>query len=176
MNKSLKSKPVWALILALILVVGCTLLFVGAAAGWFSEPTLVTLDPEYYTSDTSLENTDGDFLALLTATDYQSLIDQQKSFLIFIDQTNCNNADRMRTYVQDYATESGIKPYRMMFSELKNTNLKGQVKYYPSVVVISRGRPVAWLDADSDADAPAYNDYTAFKTWLDGILQPSSPN
>jgi hypothetical protein len=68
-------------------------------------------------------------------------------------------------------TETGILAYRMMFEEVKESSLYTQVKYYPSVVVVSRGRVMAYLRADSDEDADKYNDYDAFKKWMDGILQ-----
>ena len=171
--------PVWALLTALIVVVGGGFLFVGAAAGWFSGPQTVTLDAEYYTasspfadpSNPSPDNQDGDFLELLTAEKYQELVDAQKSFLLFVDQTNCSNADRLRGYIADYAAETGVKPYRIMFSTLKDTPLYDQVKYYPSVVLVSDGQPVQYLDPSSDADTEEYNDYAAFKTWLDQSLK-----
>lgn len=162
--------PVWALILALIVVVGGGILFVGAVAGWFNQSPTATLDPEYITATSTLENTDGDFLALLTPEDYQQLINDQKSFVVFIDQTGCMTAERVRGYVTQYAAENGIKPYRLMFSNLNDTPLKEQVKYYPSVAVISDGQPIAWLKTDADEDTAAYNDYTAFQTWLNQKL------
>lgn len=162
--------PIWALILALIVVVGSGVLFVGAVAGWFNQPPTATLDPEYITATSTLENTDGDFLALLTPEDYQKLIDEQKSFVVFIDQTGCMTAERVRGYATQYAAENGIKPYRLMFSNLKDTALNAQVKYYPSVAVISDGAPIAWLRADADEDAAIYNDYGAFQAWLNTHL------
>lgn len=165
-----KSWPVWALILALIGVVGGATLFVCAAAGLFNQPQKVTLDPEYLAATSDLTNADGIFLELLTPERYQELVDQQKSFLLFVDQTDCTTANRLRGYLTEYTAATGVKPYRLMFSDLKQTSLKGQVKYYPSVVLISDGQPIAWLKTDSEADAPAYNDYAAFESWLNSNL------
>ena len=165
-KKTQKQRPVWALLLALLVVVGGSLLFVAAATGWFSGSPKATLDPEYITATSSETNADGDFLARLTPEDYQKLVDEQKSFVVFIDQTACVTADRLRGYAIQYASEHGIKPYRMMFSDLKKTPLHGQVKYYPSFVVVSDGTPIAWLRTDADEDATAYNDYAAFEAWL----------
>ena len=161
-----KQRPVWALLLALLVVVGGSLLFVGAAAGWFSGSPKATLDPEYIAATSDATNTDGDFLTRLTPEDYQKLVEEQKSFVIFVDQPACVTADRLRGYTTQYASEHGVKPYRMMFSDLKKTALHNQVKYYPSFVVVSDGTPIAWLKTDADEDAAAYNDYGAFKTWL----------
>ena len=161
--------PIWALVVALVVIIGGTTMFVGATAGWFSQS--VTLDPEYLAGDTSLANSDGEFLELLTPERYNELTSQKKSFVVFIDQVNCTNANRMRGFVTDYEKETGIKAYRMMFSEMKQTALYEKVKYYPSVAIIEDGTPVAWLEADSDQDGPAYNDYMAFQAWMNEILR-----
>ena len=181
--------PVWALVMALVVIIGGGILFVGAVSGWFSGK--VTLDKEYYTTEdisddsefgesdgdgsVSDENevaalTDGDFIELLTPERYQELIQQGKSFAVFIDQDGCTTADRVRQFVTDYSKDTGVKLYRMMFADVKETELKGQVKYYPSLVVVSKGAPVKWLEADSEADADAYNDYDAFKDWISDII------
>ena len=161
-----KQRPVWVLILALIGVVGGAALFICAVAGLFNQSPKATLDPEYLAATSTETNTDGDFLARLTPDGYQTLVDQQKSFVVFVDQTSCMTADRLRGYITQYATEYGIKPYRLMFSDLKQTSLHDQIKFYPSVAVISDGQPIAWLKTNADEDAAAYNDYGAFKTWL----------
>lgn len=189
--KSTKSKvwPVWALVLALVIVIGGGILFVGAVSGWFSGK--VTLDAEYYVTDGESNNggnngeteksgtgnsetvalTDGDFIELLNSERYHELTEQDKSFAVFIDQDGCTTADRIRQFATYYSEETGVKMYRMMFSDLKETGLKGQVKYYPSLVVVSKGTPVKWLDANSDADADAYNDYDAFDVWMNSIIK-----
>ena len=80
-------------------------------------------------------------------------------------------ADRLRGFVQDYAKEKGVKVYRMMFDEVKESSLHEQVKYYPSVAVLSKGKVAGWLRADADEDASAYNDFEAFKEWIDKYLE-----
>ena len=56
--------------------------------------------------------------------------------------------------------------YRMMFAEVKESSLHDQVKYYPSVVVVDKGRVRVWLRADSDEDAEMYNNYDVFNDWM----------
>ena len=86
--------------------------------------------------------------------------------MVFVDQDGCTTADRLRGYVKDWAASAGVKVYRMMFSEVKESSLHDAVKYYPSVAVVSRGHVVGALRADSDEDAAAYNDYEAFRGWM----------
>lgn len=167
-NKPQKRKklPVWALVLLLFAIIGGTTLFICAVAGIFG-PQKVSLSPEYYAEDSSLTLSDGIFLELLTPERLAELENSDKTFAVFVDQTDCINADRLRGFLTDYTSETGLKIYRIMFSDLKNTDLNGQVKYYPSVAIISNGKLIAWLNANSDADADAYNSYDAFKTWLE---------
>ena len=58
----------------------------------------------------------------------------------------------------------------MMFSEVRECSLRDSVKYYPSVVLISRGKPVAWLRADENADSDAYNFEDKFREWISGYF------
>lgn len=160
-----KQASTLSLIIALFIVIFGGILFVGAASGWF-DSTKVTLDPEYICQ----EDCDGELMDL-DAAGYEQLIVARKSFIVFVDQGGCTTADRLRGYVTDYAKEHGIKVYRMMFEQVKESSLHDAVHYYPSVAAISKGKVVGALQADSDADAPAYNDYSAFQTWIKKYLE-----
>lgn len=162
MSKEKKQQlGVLGLVVALIVVLFGGVLFVGAASGWFDDPK-VKLDAEYYA--------DGAEFMELTAGEYEGLVGAKKSFVVFVDQDGCTTADRLREYVTRYMTETGILTYRMMFAEVKESSLHEQVKYYPSVAIVSRGKAVAYLRADSDEDAEMYNNYDAFKEWMGKYL------
>lgn len=157
-----KQLSVLGLIVALVVVLFGSLLFVGAVAGWFDDPK-VTLDNDY--------NCEGecDFMEL-SASEYDALMAERKSFVVFIDQDGCTTADRLRGYVRDWASSAGVKVYRMMFADMKETSLHADVKYYPSVVIVDKGAVRDFLRADSDEDADAYNDYGTFERWINGIV------
>lgn len=156
-----KNRKILPLVMALIVVVLGSILFVGAASGWFDSHK-VKLDAEYYA--------DGAEFMELTAGEYEGLVEAKKSFVVFVDQDGCTTADRLREYVTRYMAETGIMVYRMMFAEVRESSLHEKVKYYPSVAVVSKGRVVAYLRADEDADADKYNDYDAFKAWIGKYL------
>ncbi|MBR3322262.1 hypothetical protein IKG05_01315 [Candidatus Saccharibacteria bacterium] len=156
-----KQMGVLGLIVALVVVLFGGVLFVGAASGWFDNPK-VTLDPEYYGEGTQMMDLD--------AGGYEELVGAKKSFVVFVDQGGCTTADRLREYVTDYMGEAGIKVYRMMFEQVKESSLHDYVKYYPSVAIVSKGHVMGYLRADSDEDAAAYNDYGAFKAWISKYL------
>lgn len=152
-----KAKTIISLIIALIAILIGGVVFIGAVSGWFDDPKTV-LDPEYYSKNPELID--------LSTADFEKLIGDQKSFLVFVDQTDCTTADRLRGYVNDYSAETGISFYKMMFKDVKESSLHQSVKYYPSVVVVDKGKIRGFMKADSDADSDAYNDYGAFKVWL----------
>ncbi len=168
-----RSWGVGKLAVALVVVVLGGVLFVGAASGWFDGGKKVVLDAEYVCGT----ECDGEFLegesgAGLTASEYEELIVAKKSFILLVDQGGCTTAERLKGYMRDFAKEAGVKVYRMTFSEVKNSSLHEKVKYYPSVVVVSRGEVIGFLRADSDDDAKMYNDYEEFKGWLRGFGIP----
>lgn len=159
-----KQIGVLGLIVALVVVLFGGVLFVGAVSGWFDSKTV--LDAEYVCGG----NCDEEFMEL-DATGYEGLVAAKKSFVVFVDQGGCTTADRLRGFVQDYAREKGVKVQRMMFEQVKESSLHEQVKYYPSVAIVSKGKVTGYLQADSDADAPAYNDYESFKNWMNKYLE-----
>ena len=169
MAKSTK-KPIsaWVLVIALVAVVGGSVLFVGAVAGWFGEKA-VTLSEEYYNSEGS------EFLEL-DKTKYDELVARGESFVVFVDQDGCKTADNLQGFLQDYMGKNKIAIYKMMFSEMKETGLHEKVKYYPSVAIISGGEAVKYLRADADEDADIYNNNEAFKTWMDKFVVKSPKN
>ena len=163
MSKDKKQQlGVLGLVVALIVVLMGGVLFVGAASGWFDDPK-VQLDAEYYAEGVEFME--------LNAGEYEGLAEAKKSFVVMVDQDGCTTADRLREYVTRYMTEMGILVYKMMFAEVKESSLHEQVKYYPSVAVVSRGKVLAYLRADSDEDAEVYNNYDAFKEWMRRYLQ-----
>ena len=149
------------LVAALLAVIAGGVIFMGAVSGWFGSKK-VTLDAEYYA--------DGAEYMELSADEYEGLVTNKKSFVVMVDQNGCTTADTMREYVTRYMTETGIKVYRMMFEDLKDTTLHDVVKYYPSVVIVDKGRAVGYLRADSNEDAGAYNSYDEFKKWMEKYL------
>lgn len=157
-DKEKRQLSVPGLVIALVAVLALSVVFMGAIAGWFDDPKVV-LDAEY-ACEGGCEMVD------LAGAEYEELVDEGKSFVVFVDQGGCTTADRLRGYVEDWAAEAGVRVYRMMFTEARETSLHEFVKYYPSFVVVSRGRVVGYLRADSDEDADAYNDEGAFYEWV----------
>ena len=93
---------VWQLVLILIAVVGGGVLFVGAAAGWFNGSAKVLLSSEYDCADEAcgkMENLSGE--------EYEALVNEKKSFVVFVDQAGCKTSGKLREYLTEYAKEKG---------------------------------------------------------------------
>lgn len=161
----MKNLKVWQLVVGLILIVGGTVLFILAVSGVFNSPR-ADITAEYLCG----ENCDGEYTEL-TPEEYEKLIEEKKSFVVFVDQGGCTTADRLEGYVSDWSKEKGIKVFKIMFDKMKKTSLFESVKFYPSVAVVSKGKPIGWLRADEDEDSDAYNNYEAYKIWVDKYLK-----
>ena len=160
MKNQKRGGKIFGLAVALVAVILCGIVFIGAVSGWFDDK--VKIDAEYYSENPELMDLD--------TKGYDGLVAGKKSFVIFVDQYGCTTADKLREYVGKYMNETGMSVYRMMFDDVKESSLHENVRYYPSVVVVSRGNVKGFLRADSDEDAGAYNDYDAFKQWIGKYL------
>lgn len=59
-----------------------------------------------------------------------------------------------------------LSVYSIPFDEFKNTKYYDTVKYAPSMMIISKGEIVAYLDANSKDDYNRYQDSKEFEKWL----------
>ncbi len=50
--------------------------------------------------------------------------------------------------------------------EFKKTSLHDTVKYAPSIILVNKGKIVAYLDADKDEDLDKYQDSEVFAKWM----------
>lgn len=102
----------------------------------------------------------------INTDEYNQLIADQASFIVFIDQPNCITANKLREMLNDIASKYQIHIYHIMWSDTSGTNLREKVKYYPSVAIIQQGEIKDALDANSDAHVAYYNSETDLENWL----------
>lgn len=164
--KKKQGKKIWVLMLALVVVVGGSVLFVGAVSGWFSGPIMAEIDSDYYCDNKCyLELKD------ISIDEYNKMTTDGRSFVVVVDQGGCTTADRIKEYATRYSNGRRFQIFKVMYSGIKDTNLNEKVKYYPSVAVISKGKVITALRADSDEDAPMYNNYDDFEKWLNKFIR-----
>ncbi len=162
MGKEKKGEKRRAILVAIVLaaLVLAAVAF-GVRDGWLGGAKVV-LSEGYYGEFTDYQD--------LSVEKYEELVGKGDSFVLFVDQGGCETAERLRGFVKDWASEKDVKVQRIMFSEMKKTSLHELVKYYPSVVVVEKGKVRAFLRADSDEDADIYNDYEKFKGWIEKYI------
>ncbi|MBR2997251.1 hypothetical protein IKF33_02370 [Candidatus Saccharibacteria bacterium] len=107
----------------------------------------------------------------LTADEYNQLTQDKASFIVFIDQTNCITANKLREMLGHIADEHQIHIYHIMWADISDTNLREKVKYYPSVAIIQNGQVVDALDANADAHTAYYNSEADLKDWLSRYVE-----
>ncbi len=160
-----KSRKVWWLVAGLVVVVAGNVLLVGALSGWFGGSKVEI------TKDCGCETGNKCVCALLNVPlskeKYEEKASSEKAFVVLVDQSGCKTAEKLKEFADTYASEHQFNIFVMKFSDVKESSLGESVKYYPSVAIVSQGKPVAWLRADSDDDAPAYNNYDDFERWMD---------
>lgn len=143
-----------------LLIIFISIIILAAATSIFSVLTAhqpVRLDAEYYDSSTVTD---------ITKEEYEKLISEHKSFIVLVDNPGCITAERMRQMLSELPDSLQFKYYRLMWEDTKQSSLHQYVQYYPSLAIVKDGKVVAHLKADSDADAPVYNNPSDLEKWL----------
>ena len=153
MKKSTKAKVITTVITVVLILAA------GALAIFWANNLPVNLDKQYY---------DNAEIININKDDYEKLIADKSSFLVMVDNAGCTTTERMREIMENLPQK--FTYYRILWPEAKETNLESYVKYFPSLVVIEKGKVKYYLRADSADDAKYYNNAEDLKTWLDSKI------
>lgn len=115
--------------------------------------------------DDILYNYNSEYLEL-EKEDYNRLINENKSFALFIYQPLCVASSDFNKLLEEFSQDEGISFYKMSFSNMKDTDLINNVKYYPSLIIFKDGKMVDFLDANSDEDTDIYKNINKFENWF----------
>lgn len=126
-----------------------------------------SLDKEYYQNNSFNE---------LDKNTFDDLINNKKSFAIFIYQPLCTTSYEFNKILTEFANQYQISFYKMSFSDMKETELKEYIKYYPSLVIYYEGEIVDYLDANSDSDSEYYKSVDGFKKWFSNYVSIQKAN
>lgn len=126
-----------------------------------------SLDKEYYQNNSFNE---------LDKNTFDDLINNEKSFAIFIYQPLCTTSYEFNKILTEFANQYQISFYKMSFSDMKETELKEYIKYYPSLVIYYEGEIVDYLDANSDSDSEYYKSVDGFKKWFSNYVSIQKAN
>ena len=107
----------------------------------------------------------------ITGEEYENLMRDKKSFLVFVDQDGCITAEGLRKNLEEIQKGKNFKVYRIMFSDARETSMNDYVKYYPSIAIIKGGEIKSWLKADADEDIERYKTKTDLEDWLNNYIE-----
>lgn len=109
-------------------------------------------------------------IGMVTTDDLRTMVNDKKSFLLFVSQPECIAAEKLRGILQELITEYPIQIFEISFADLKGSGLADEVRFYPSLVIYRQGKVAEFLDANDDADAAAYNSLDGLKEWLTNVV------
>ena len=99
----------------------------------------------------------------------EQLLDTDETFIITFDEGHKCGAmpdTDPRGYMFDIADKYQIYFYDIGMDVYKKSRLYKTVKYAPGVIIYSKGKILAYTDAESDEDSKLYESEKAFKEWL----------
>lgn len=147
----------------IIVIIGLIFLLIGAAGITFS-----ALNQKYPLDSDQLGSAE---FVDISGEEYEKLLSEKKTFLVFVDQSDCITADGLEKIVKELQNEKNFKVYRIMFSDARETSMHDNVKFYPSFVIVGKGEIKSWLKADADEDTDRYKDKTELENWLNNYIR-----
>lgn len=94
------------------------------------------------------------------------LIDNKKSFALFVYQPMCITSSDFEDVLNDFLKDKQISIYKVAFSNIKDTKIGKQIKYYPSFIIYNKGKMIDFLEADKDSDVAYYTSKDGFASWF----------
>ncbi len=97
------------------------------------------------------------------------LIENKASFIVVFDEGEgaCGSGTKtLYSFANDFAYENNIYMYTGNFVVFKNTRLYEIVKYAPAVVIVDKGKILAYTDKESDDFIKIYENKKDFYNWI----------
>lgn len=95
---------------------------------------------------------------------------KKDSYILYTYNNYCLLAIPCDTIFTAFMEKYNISFVSIPFEEFKKTSYYKTVKYAPSIIIIKKGKIIAYLDADSDEDLAKYQDVNEFESWLDKYI------
>ena len=126
---------------------------------------LFYLDDKYYNKGVSIE---------ISSLEFEEKIKNKESFALFIHQPVCSKSYEFNKIQSLYQQENNMVFNKILFEDMKNTNLYETIKYYPSFAIFKDGKLIDYLDAESNDDILKYKDYDEFSKWFNSYVRSSN--
>ena len=103
----------------------------------------------------------GDYISVSS-----SELSNNETYILYTYNNFCNLPIHCENIFKEVMEDYKIDVLSMPFDEFKNTIYHKKVKYAPSILIISNGEIISYLDANSDKDYDKYQNTTEFANWL----------
>lgn len=104
-------------------------------------------------------------LTEITVDEMQKLIDEKKSFAVFVYQPGCITSEDVEKNLASFSEKEQVILEKIKFSDVKKSGLIKGLRYYPSVALFHDGELVTFLRTDRNDDMPAYDSEEGFAKW-----------
>ena len=156
MKKS-KNKIIYILLAIILLVILALILFKN-----FNQSQKFYLNSEYYNSKGIVK---------IDSKKVKELQNNKTSYILFTNNLYCTFKIPCETIFEEYSISNNVEILNIPFEDFKNTEFYNNIKYAPSVLIIKKGKLIAYLDANSDRDYNKYQNIEDFTKWINSYIK-----
>ena len=98
---------------------------------------------------------------------FYNAIENKESLIVKITGLVCLLND-FSDNVNKYAKENGVIIYSIIGT--KDNDFFKEIEYYPSLVLINKGKIIKYLDASSNEDEIYYSNYESLEKWINSYI------
>ena len=108
------------------------------------------------------------FVDLKTFDEYKNLLDNKKSFVIYVYEESCGGCIKFSPVLKEYLKSENLKIYRIdvTVAKSKDSPIKEEMKGTPAVFVFDKGEYVTFLNSHKKKHTEAFKTATAFGEWF----------
>lgn len=151
------NKKILIAVIFLILVISVLLLAPNSGINKFY------LDDKHYNTNAQLID--------ISKSDLESVIEKKQSFVVFTYLPYCTLKIPCDIIFKQFLTNHKMSFYSIPYDEFTNIELFKNIKYAPSVVIVKKGKVIAYLDANKDEDLNKYQDVQEFDKWITNYIK-----
>lgn len=117
----------------------------------------LSLDKEFYKESKFID---------ADSSTINNLQNQESTFLVFTYNNYCTLEIPCEDIFKEVMNKHKLSIYYLPYEEMEKTFIHNTVAYAPSIIIISNGKIIAYLDSEKDEDLPKYQDSKEFEKWL----------
>ena len=95
---------------------------------------------------------------------------KEENYILYTYNDYCRFPISCESIFEEFMQEYKIHFLSIPFADFRNTSFYPDVKYAPTVIIIQKGKVIAYLDADSDDDVEKYQNKEKLKEWLEQYI------